>query len=101
MLAAWSENTYVQYQPHIQKWFDYSHKIRINSYQPNPSNIINFLQSLQDDYGTNYSSINTVRSALSLLIKFENLPIGQHPLVVECMKGLEHLCPPTPRYPYI
>ena len=73
----------------------------INSYKPEPSSLVNFLQVLRDEHGFGYSSINTARSALSLLIKFEATPAGQHPLVVEYMKGLEHLCPPKPRYPYI
>lgn len=46
-----------------------------------------------------YSTINTVRSALSALLDYDaNVSVGSHPLVTRFMKGVFELRSPRPRY---
>ena len=49
--------------------------------------------------GLGYSSINSARSALSSLgIKWENISVGNHPLVVRFLRGIYNLRPVKPKY---
>ncbi len=52
--------------------------------------------------GLGYSSLNTARSALSLLVgKVEGVTLGSHPLVVRFIKGVASKRPPRSRYEHI
>lgn len=48
--------------------------------------------------GVGYSTLNTVRSSLSTIIKTENGTIGSHWLVSRFMKGISEIRPSIPRY---
>lgn len=47
---------------------------------------------------SSYSSLNTIRSAISLIFQNE---IGNHPLIKRFCKGVAILKPPRPRYDYV
>ena len=50
------------------------------------------------DKGNSYSTINTARSALSIICVVDNRPVGSHPLVIRLLKGIYNLRPTVPRY---
>lgn len=63
--------------------------------------ILQFLQSLVDQ-GLGYNSVNSARSALSLILPpVENQTIGNHQLVTRFLKGVSRLKPPKPKYDYV
>ena len=65
------------------------------------SNILSFLADCFDD-GLQYRSINVLRSALSSTHpKIDGYAVGQHPYVLNLMKGILNNRPPKPRYSYI
>lgn len=45
-----------------------------------------------------YSAVNTARSALSTFISIEGVPVGQHHIVKQFMKGVFNIRPSLPRY---
>ena len=64
------------------------------------SNILSFLADCFDD-GLQYRSINVLRSALSSTHpKIDGYAVGQHPYVLNLMKGILNNRPPKPRYSY-
>ena len=49
--------------------------------------------------GAAYRSVNVARSASSTThAKLDGLPVGQHPLVIQLLKGMFNNRPPKPRY---
>lgn len=45
-----------------------------------------------------WSAVNTARSALSVFLRLDGVPVGKHPDVIRLMKGLFNRRPPKPRY---
>lgn len=64
------------------------------------SSVTNFLALyFKTDIG--FNSLNTARSALSLILpEIENNTIGNHPLVKRIMQGAARVKPPLPRYSF-
>ena len=58
--------------------------------------VVEFLVKLYKK-GLSYSSINTARSALSTIISIDGVNVGEHPLVVRCLKGIFNLRPALPK----
>lgn len=49
--------------------------------------------------GASYSSINTARSALSLILpEIDHYSVGNHPLITRIVKGVSREKPPLPKY---
>ena len=66
--------------------------------RPNVTTVVDFLASVFNS-GIGYSSLNTLRSALSAaVLPVDGVAMGSHPLVKRLMKGSFNLKPPTPRY---
>jgi hypothetical protein len=64
------------------------------------SNILSFLADCFND-GLQYRSINVLRSALSSTHpKIDRYALGQHPYVLNLVKGILNNRPPKPRYSY-
>ena len=60
--------------------------------------VLNFLAS-QFDAGLEYRTLNIYRSALSATHpQIEGFKVGEHPLVVQLLKGIFNSRPPAPRY---
>ncbi len=60
--------------------------------------MLDFLTLLFEE-GTQYSGLNTARSALSAIIMLPgNTPVGQHPLVCRFLRGVFQERPALPRY---
>ena len=98
ILASWRPGTNSIYNSAWLKWDSWCSEREINSLFPSLANIIDFL-SHSFDLGLQYRTINTYRSALSSVISpIEGFPIGQHPLAVRLMKGIQNKRPAMPRY---
>ena len=63
---------------------------------PSIAEVIDFLVELFDA-NIGYSDLSTARSALSNIIKIDNNPVGEHPLVVRFMKGVFNERPALPK----
>ena len=98
LLASCSKNTQSQYSVYFQKWVKFCNRNAVNVYSSNIACVLEFLKSLFDE-GLGYSSINSARSALSLLLpNIDHCMVGSHPLVVRFLKGVFKLRPSAPRY---
>ena len=69
-----------------------------NPLSPNLTSVMNYLTSLfNSGYAT--ASLNTHRSMLSMTLDpIDGHNIGEHPLVIQLLKGCYNLNPPKPRY---
>lgn len=98
MMASCSDSTNKQYQSALRKWSEFCSENKLDVFTVSIENILLFLTSLYKK-GLGYSSINTIRSALSLVLpNVEGSPIGSHPLIVRFLKAIGRLKPPTRRY---
>lgn len=76
----------------------FCHKRKIDKFQVNVTNVVEFLTELFQS-GNKYESLNTARSALSAFCTTEDgYTAGSHPLVVRFMSGVFNLTPPKCKY---
>lgn len=94
MIASLSENTIRQYNVCFKKWYSYSHKNHIDLYHPSITAILNFLTQNYNS-GMKYCTINSYRSALSLIIGHN---IMNDDLITRFCKGVYRLRPSLPKY---
>lgn len=85
-----------QYESSLKAWWLYCHKNKLNFYDSSSIHVIRFLTELFNS-GIGYSSLNTHRSALSILL-------GKNITTDDCvnrfLKGAYRLRPPRPKYDY-
>lgn len=94
MLASLSESTIKQYARPLRIWWNYCQRHRLPLFSPSVSQTLDFLaQELK--FISSYSSLNTMRSAISLISANE---IGQHPAIKRFCRGVPALKPPQPKY---
>lgn len=97
-MASCSDSTNKQYQCALRKWTSFCSENKIDVFKVKIENVLKFLTILYKKC-LGYSSINTIRSALSLILpNVEGSPLGSHPLVVRFLKAIGKLKPPTRRY---
>lgn len=93
-MSSLAPNTYKQYDSCVKNWLKYCEYNNIHYLKPSTANIINFLSALFDN-GAQYGTINTHKSAISLVL-------GSSYFHDECikrfMKGVYHLKPSAPKY---
>lgn len=98
IMNSWSEGTQKQYSPHINKWFLYCQKHKIDPFASSVNHGAEFLTNYFHE-GVGYSSVNTARSALSSIFPTVNgISFGKHPLIVRLLKGMFKQRPALPRY---
>ena len=98
IMASWRHGTQKQYSTYIKKWVHYCSQRKIDKFQTNVNNVLEFLSELFDN-NIGYSAINTARAALSAIgIICDGFSIGSLPLVVRFMKGVYNLRPVQTRY---
>ena len=91
--------TMKQYRPVIKQWAIFCSNSSIDPFTASVTDGIEFLTTLFYSKDIGYSSINTARSALSLIIEARNgISFGSHPLVQRYMKGIFRLKPSLPKY---
>ena len=96
ILASWRPGTNTVYNSAWSKWYSWCKEREVDPLCPNLGNITEFLSDSFHN-GLQYRTINS--SALSnVLPPMESFPVGQHPLVVRLMKGIQNSRPAIPRY---
>jgi hypothetical protein len=93
MLASLSDSTYKQYDGCIKKWVSYCNNKSLDYTNPSVLQIVDFLTEVFDN-GAQYGTINSYKSALSLILG----EIVNHEIIKRFMKGVFKLRPSKPRY---
>lgn len=96
-LASITQATTAQYSKPIKLWWLFCKRHQIDPFLPPVSTFLDFLSAFLSKVGS-YSTLNTYRSAISLISSNE---IGSHPLVKRFFKGVAALRPQRPRYDFI
>ena len=97
--SGWKPATQRNYTSAIRQWLQFCHTSRHNSGSPTVPALIEFLLSLHKA-GRSYSTINTARSAISVVYNVAGEDrLGEHPLVRRFMLGVRKTRPITPKYP--
>ncbi|CAG9092801.1 unnamed protein product [Plutella xylostella] len=94
MLASISKNTATQYNVTYKLWWDFCKLKKFQPYQANLTAVLSFLTE-QFNKGASYGTLNSHRSALSLLLGNE---IGSQDQVKRLLKGAYKLRPTAPKY---
>lgn len=95
MISSLSDSTLKQYQSCFRRWTSFCRERNIDPLALDPILVVTFLQWVLDTSSVSYSTINTFRSALSLLSPNS---LGCDPLISRFMKGVFHVRPPKPKY---
>lgn len=94
MLASLSDNTLKQYNVSYKLWWQFCDSQLNNPINSSVSSVLSFL-TRQFNAGCSYGSLNSHRSALSLLLGNN---IGSHDCVKRLLKGAFKLKPSRPKY---
>ena len=86
-----------QYITYLNNCVDYCSEHNYSLLQPPVHAVLDFLLHLFNSRNLGYSAINTARSALSTFITIDNVPVGQHRLVVRFMRSVFLKKPALPR----
>ena len=71
----------------------------MDPFQPSLNMLLDYLLSeFRKETGRSYSSMNTIRSAISAVASISGQPVGKHPLVIRFMKAVFQEKPSFPRY---
>lgn len=94
MIASLADSTIKQYDPCLKQWYSYCTINRVDFYKATVTQVQAFLFSLFDR-GYKYGTINSVKSALTLILGSE---IMNNSIIRRFMKGVYKLRTPLPRY---
>ena len=98
LLAAWRSRTKKTYSSAWGKWTSWCGEQQVNPLSAPLESILNFLTT-HIDLGREYRTLNVYRSAISATHpRIQGFNVGQHPLVVQLLKGIYNSRPPMPRY---
>ena len=98
LVAAWRDGTSKAYASAWGRWASWCRERKLNSIQASVESILEFLSS-EFNLGRAYRTLNVYRSAISSTHpKIDSVRVGEHPLVVQLLKGAYNLRPPLPRY---
>ena len=92
-LAAWRPGTNAVYNSTWKKWHSWCLARESDSFRPALADITSFLSDYFNE-GLEYRTLNSYCSALSgVLPPMDGFPVGQIPLVVRLLKGVQNLRP--------
>ncbi len=97
LLKGWRKATRTQYDGTINQWSDYCNAHNISVFAPQIGEVLDFLLHCFTVKNYSYSTLNSVRSALSTLITIDGRPVGQHPLVVRFLRACFNERPALPK----
>ena len=98
LLAAWRKGTTTTYASAWKKWDSWCCGRQINSVHAPVEAILEFLTS-EFNSGKAYRTLNVYRSAISSThAHIDFVRVGEHPLVIQLLKGAYNMRPPLPRY---
>ena len=96
--SATRASTHKTYQSAWGLWHSWCAKRQFNSISATLNDVLLFLTD-RFNSGAAYRSVNVARSAISSChAKIDGYPVGQHPLVIQLLKGMLNMRPPKPRY---
>ena len=96
--ASWGPSATKTYAGHVQRFRQYCHQRNVDPFQATTKIPIEYLTKYFHT-GVGYSSANTPRSVLSIIIKTENeILFGELPLVCRSLKRVFNLRPSFPGY---
>ncbi|CAG9137895.1 unnamed protein product, partial [Plutella xylostella] len=96
VLASFAKNTISQYNSSLKAWWNFCIRNRINVYESSPTNVLIFLTEIFNS-GCGYSSLNTYRSALSIIL---GKKVTTDDCITRFLKGTYRLRPPRPKYDF-
>ena len=91
-----SSSTQRQCQTYINKWFEFPAGRDCDPFTPDVAIILEFMAKYYNE-GASYSTINTIRSALSTFITIEGHPVGSVNIVRRFVRGIFQLRPSLPK----
>ncbi|XP_072939956.1 uncharacterized protein [Epargyreus clarus] len=94
MLSSLSPGTLKQYNTTYKGWWKFCLEYHLDAYSASVPQVLQFLTEKYES-SAGYSTLNTDRSALSLLV---NTKIGSDDRISRFLKGVYRLRPPRPRY---
>ena len=95
MISSVAESTLKQYDTSLRLWWNFCTKKNIPLFQATNRDVLTFLQKSADEHKYKYGTLNSHRSALSLILPFN---LGTDPTIKRFMKGMSRLRPAKPRY---
>jgi len=100
-VSSLSDSTIKQYSTHIKSWWLYCTENTLDIFSPNTTDVIRFLNLLFTK-GASYGTLNSARSALSLILdRVNGDTIGELPAVKRFLKGAFRLRPTKPKYNFV
>lgn len=93
-ISSLSESSLKNYDVALKKWWSFCNQTSIDLYNPSIREIILFLSD-QYEKGLSYSSINCIRSAISLIVSVD---CAEDSRVKRFFKGISNLRPSRPKY---
>ncbi len=87
LVLAWRPGTARNYDCYLKKWLYHCTSNDIDPYKPSVNAVLSYLL-YQYRAGLSYSTLGTIRSALSHIISFDGKPLGQHYLIRTFMKSV-------------
>jgi hypothetical protein len=94
MISSLSSSSIKQYNCTLKKWWQYCVTHEIDCYYNDIRTVLDFL-TLQYEAGANYPTLNTHRSALSLIL---GKRVGNDERIGRFIKGVFRIKPCLPRY---
>lgn len=97
-MNTWRPSTKRLYSTYLNKWEQFCIKHNYSLFDPQLTQVCKFLRNIHEG-GVAHGVINTVRSALSLLLpKLDFKEIGKQTEVSWVVKSVYELKPPEPKY---
>lgn len=100
LLGSWKSGTRSAYDSAWHKWSGWCHTREIDLFSTSVAAVLDFLAWMYKE-GYQYRTLNVHRSAISsVLPHFDEVPVGQLPMVKQLMKGVLQKNPPLPKYQF-
>jgi len=98
MVSSLSSSSIKQYDTHIRKWWSYCQRQKLELFTNAINMVIAFLQEMLNN-GASYGSLNSARSALSLILpRSGGTTVGENPSVKRFLRGAFKLRPTKRKY---
>lgn len=94
VLSSLTDATHKQYNSVLKRWWKFSKTIHSSPFNASVNNIIDFLNH-EFKLGASFGTINTAKSALSLIMSPE---VGKDYRIKRFLKGIQNLRPQRPKY---
>lgn len=94
MINSITKSTLRQYESSLKRWWNFTHQEKVDMFNAKTTEITNFLNNLFKE-GAGYSTVNTARSAVSLI---SNYDINKDGLISRYLKGVFKQRPTKPKY---